>query len=529
MGNFQIVNDRLPSVAPNAFIRFNVIDNGDGTCSVYLQDRANSDAVSTPGAVTATGLQIVGSAPGTVTGSGTTNQLTKWTNGPSSVLGDSSVSDSGTLLTSTAKLFLNVANPDVSQLIAGSVKGHFYSSFRLSFFNEVGVTSNISFDGTNYNLDDIAQAGAIYRINQFTPFSVAYQAAAANPVTPSTIFSVGTDGSTVVGATSGAGTSRLVIGGGSGNGLVINTPGNFGAFYPVTSNQLGVGFTGSVSSRPASPVWTVNNAGDVFSAGILSAGSGPTTLTDATGRILSAALNTVQIAQGGTGLTALGTALQQIRVNAGGTALEYFTASASGANTALSNLASVAVNASLNPGADNTIGLGTTALRYNALYLSGPAFFDFGSAGAPGIAFRDATTRGFYGAAGGIQVTIGGVNQSAFLNAELRLSSTSVASFSTGQPDTNAADIAIGRNGVGVLEVNNGTLGTFRDLITRVTRVSGGGVTVASLPSAAANQGGFAFVTDATLTAITGLGLAVTGGGTNKVPVYSDGANWIIL
>jgi len=34
----------------------------------------------------------------------------------------------------------------------------------------------------------------------------------------------------------------------------------------------------------------------------------------------------LSIARGGTGLSALGTALQQIRVNAGGTALEYFTA-----------------------------------------------------------------------------------------------------------------------------------------------------------------------------------------------------------
>lgn len=50
---------------------------------------------------------------------------------------------------------------------------------------------------------------------------------------------------------------------------------------------------------------------------------------------------------------------------------------------------------------------------------------------------------------------------------------------------------------------------------------------VASLP--APIDGGFAFVNDATLTAITGLGLAVTGGGANHVPVYSDGVNWIIL
>ncbi len=38
-------------------------------------------------------------------------------------------------------------------------------------------------------------------------------------------------------------------------------------------------------------------------SGVITAGSGPTTLTDAAGKILSAALNTVAVAQGGTGLT----------------------------------------------------------------------------------------------------------------------------------------------------------------------------------------------------------------------------------
>ena len=53
--------------------------------------------------------------------------------------------------------------------------------------------------------------------------------------------------------------------------------------------------------------------------------------------------------------------------------------------------------------------------------------------------------------------------------------------------------------------------------------------TVATLPAAATYQYGYAFVTDATLTTITGLGLAPTGGGANKVPVYSDGTNWLML
>lgn len=53
--------------------------------------------------------------------------------------------------------------------------------------------------------------------------------------------------------------------------------------------------------------------------------------------------------------------------------------------------------------------------------------------------------------------------------------------------------------------------------------------TVATLPSAStAGAGAMAFVTDGSTTVILGLGLTVVGGGANKVPVYSDGTNWIV-
>ncbi len=51
---------------------------------------------------------------------------------------------------------------------------------------------------------------------------------------------------------------------------------------------------------------------------------------------------------------------------------------------------------------------------------------------------------------------------------------------------------------------------------------------VANLPAAAtAGAGATAFVTDASTTLILGLGGTVAGGGANKVPVYSDGTNWL--
>lgn len=59
-------------------------------------------------------------------------------------------------------------------------------------------------------------------------------------------------------------------------------------------------------------------------------------------------------------VASIGSALQQIRVNAGGTALEYFTPT-TGANAALSNLASVAINTALLTGAGVAASLTATA------------------------------------------------------------------------------------------------------------------------------------------------------------------------
>jgi hypothetical protein len=53
-------------------------------------------------------------------------------------------------------------------------------------------------------------------------------------------------------------------------------------------------------------MFSTDLSGNLFARGTISAGTTPVTLTDAAGKILSAALNTVQPGQGGTGITALG-------------------------------------------------------------------------------------------------------------------------------------------------------------------------------------------------------------------------------
>ena len=95
-------------------------------------------------------------------------------------------------------------------------------------------------------------------------------------------------------------------------------------------------------------------------------------------------------------------------------------------------------------------------------------------------------------------------------------------------------DTSFYRNAAGIVEINNGTAGTFRDLKLRNLLAGGGNgsyiqtpsMTVANLASAAtAGAGARAFVTDATATTFLS---TVAGGGSNKVPVVSDGTNWLI-
>lgn len=90
-------------------------------------------------------------------------------------------------------------------------------------------------------------------------------------------------------------------------------------------------------------------------------------------------------------------------------------------------------------------------------------------------------------------------------------------------------DTGIARNAAGVVEINNGTAGTFRDLKLRDLTASGlmcaGTYTVGTLPSASANTYKFATVSDSS---VTTFGSTVAGGGTSKVQVYSNGTNWTV-
>lgn len=72
-----------------------------------------------------------------------------------------------------------------------------------------------------------------------------------------------------------------------------------------TNGYIDFNASNSLSFRPGGSVAKASIAGDgsLITLGTITAGSGPTTLTDSAGKILSAALNTVAVANGGTGST----------------------------------------------------------------------------------------------------------------------------------------------------------------------------------------------------------------------------------
>ncbi len=97
------------------------------------------------------------------------------------------------------------------------------------------------------------------------------------------------------------------------------------------------------------------------------------------------------------------------------------------------------------------------------------------------------------------------------------------AAYSTLLATITASDLHLGSNSAVRLTITSG------GLISALVPIVLTNYTVSGLPSAATvGAGATAFVTDATLGIAAGLGLTPIGGGSNKVPVYSDGSAWKI-
>ena len=185
--------------------------------------------------------------------------------------------------------------------------------------------------------------------------------------------------------------------------------------------------------------------------------------------------------------------------------------------------------------AANTFGVATggtlrfsvsTSLVTSTLVFRGPD----GSATAPTYSFTSDTDTGFYlGATGSIGITHSGVFRVAISSTLFSVTlPVQGADGSAGTPEFSfTSDPNTGMYSVGADQLGFSTGGTLRLTLT-TARLDAAlpiqlqGYTVATLPAGV--EGDTAYVTDALAPAY---GVAVTGGGAVKIPVFYDGTNWI--
>jgi hypothetical protein len=147
-----------------------------------------------------------------------------------------------------------------------------------------------------------------------------------------------------------------------------------------------------------------------------------------------------------------------------------------------------------------------------------------GNCAGTGGATYDGFGLSFSASSGLISLTgaSGGVSINYYSNGGIQSGSGAIFKWGNGGPGSTM-DTGIVRNAAGVLEVDNGVAGTYRDLLARTTITNP--TTVASLPTCAAgNEGARAYVTDQN-TAVSYRG-AVTGGGATRQAVLCSNSAW---
>jgi hypothetical protein len=113
-----------------------------------------------------------------------------------------------------------------------------------------------------------------------------------------------------------------------------------------------------------------------------------------------------------------------------------------------------------------TIKGGEATVRNIQFTTGGTVRLTLGSTGAIATVFRGSSSGYFQSYGSGF--AFGGSAQSGVLtNNGADLNSASRLGFSSGDASFQAPDVALRRNAAGVIEVDNGTAGQFRDLIVR--------------------------------------------------------------
>lgn len=172
------------------------------------------------------------------------------------------------------------------------------------------------------------------------------------------------------------------------------------------------------------------------------------------------------IGNGTNSATRLGIGTNGFVLTSNGTTASWVAGGSGGANTALSNLASVAVNSSLIPGSNNAIDLGTSALSWRTAYLTNTVFVPLveglTSGGTLTVQGGTAASSGaggaldLYGAAGS-SVTAGGAGGNVTINGGIANGNNT--QNNSGGNITAQAGSSIGSATGGTVTISSGTGG----------------------------------------------------------------------
>ena len=162
-------------------------------------------------------------------------------------------------------------------------------------------------------------------------------------------------------------------------------------------------------------------------------------------------------------------------------------------------------------GSGNLLSFGdATGANYLLMNSTGATF------NGPGTFGGDITTTG--------NISVGNAQQLKFTNGPTLYNSGTTAIVLRDNTATNSATITVGASNL--LTFQGGITSGGNVIAANTSYVKSGATVVSNLPSASsAGAGARLFVTDATATTFLS---TVVGGGANKVPVVSDGTNWLI-
>lgn len=221
-----------------------------------------------------------------------------------------------------------------------------------------------------------AGAGTVTSVAATVPsiFSVA-----GSPITTSGTLAFSYSGTPLPVANGGTGATSMtadaiVLGNGTSayqaSVVTIDSSGNIDGINTLTATNFAVG--------------TLVITNDLTVGGLIIAGTGPTTLTDSAGKILSASLNTVAVANGGTGATTLGDAgvligngTGAVQVTGAGTSGQVLTSNGAGVDPTFQTISgsgtvtsvAASVPSFLSISGSPITGAGTLAISYSGTAL----------------------------------------------------------------------------------------------------------------------------------------------------------------